>query len=67
MDQTRHWVVCTEDTPEQALKIELALKPQLTEGWSELVAWTQADQLPGETKISAFSTGFKSDLDLNKI
>lgn len=37
MDQTRHWVVCTEDTHEQALKIELALKPQLTEGWLELV------------------------------
>ena len=37
MDQTGHWVVHTEVTPEQALETELALKPQLAEGWSELV------------------------------
>lgn len=41
MDQAGHWVVHTEDIPEQALKIELALKPQLTEGWSELATEIQ--------------------------
>ena len=34
----------------------MILKPWPTEGWSELVAWTEADQLPAKTQI-----GFKQD------
>lgn len=68
MDQTGHWVVYTEDIPEQPLKIELALKPQLTEGWSgDLPLKSNLVDCLVKQKYQHSPLHFKSDLNLKKI